>query len=54
MMEKVKLKKENYISLMQGVKVFIDDNFTRRKGYRLLSKVIEKYEIENLDELFMI
>jgi hypothetical protein len=25
MMEKVKLKKENYISLMKGLKVFIDD-----------------------------
>lgn len=28
MMEKVKLKKENYITLMKGLKVFIDDKHT--------------------------
>jgi len=54
MMEKVKLKKENYLSLMKGLKVFIDNNSTQKYAYKLLSKIIEKYELENISELFQI
>lgn len=53
-MEKVKLKKENYISLMKGLKVFIDNQTSQKYGYKLLSKIIEKYELENIQELFKI
>ena len=54
MMEKVKLKKENYTALMKGLKVFIDCNTTQKQAYKLLAKIIEKYEIENLSELAQI
>lgn len=54
MMEKVKLKKDNYISLMKGLKVFIDNPQTQKYGYKLLSKIIEKYDLENISELFTI
>lgn len=52
MMEKVKLKKENYIALMKGLKVFIDNSTSQKFAYKLLAKIIEKYELENIDELF--
>ena len=54
MMEKVKLKKENYIALMKGLKVFIDNSSSQKFAYKLLAKIIEKYELENLGELFQI
>ena len=50
-LEKVRLKRENYISLMQHVKVFVDDRVTQKKGYKILSKVIERFELSNLDEI---
>ena len=50
-LEKVRLKRENYISLMQHVKVFVDDRVTQKKGYKILSKVIERFELGNLDEI---
>jgi|694.fasta_scaffold139446_1 hypothetical protein len=28
LMEKVKLKKDNYVALMRGVKIFVDDKAT--------------------------
>jgi len=54
MMEKVKLKKENYLTLMKGVKIFIDDTQTQKKGYKILAKVIEKFELTDINELFVI
>ena len=54
MMDKVKLKKENYIALMRGVKLLVNDKQTQKKGYQILSKVIERYEIEKVDELSQI
>ena len=54
MMEKVKLKKENYITLMKGVKIFIDEPLTQKQGYKILAKVIEKYELADINELFVI
>lgn len=53
-MEKVKLKKENYNAIMRGIKGFIDNSATQKRGYKILVKVIEKYELENIDELFTI
>ena len=50
-LEKVRLKRENYISLIQHVKVFVDDRVTQKKGYKILSKVIERFELANLDEI---
>ena len=50
-LEKVRLKRENYISLMQHVKVFVDDRVTQKKGYKILSKVIERFELGDLDEI---
>jgi hypothetical protein len=54
MMEKVKLTKENYISLMKGLKEFIQCQATQKQAYKLLAKIIEKYELENLEELVQI
>jgi hypothetical protein len=51
MMEKVKLNKANYVSVMRGVKVFVNDKQTQKKGYKILAKVIEKYEVESIAEL---
>ena len=39
-MDTVKLKKENYINVMRGVKLLVGDKQTQKKGYKLLSKVI--------------
>lgn len=46
MLEKVKLKKENQIVLMQGIRIFIDDFQTKKKAYKLLARIVEKYELE--------
>lgn len=51
MMEKVKLNKANYVALMRGVKVFVNDKQTQKKGYKILAKVIEKFEFESIEEL---
>lgn len=53
-MEKVKLTKENYMSLMKGLKEFIQCQATQKQAYKLLAKIIEKYELENLEELVQI
>ena len=53
-MEKVKLKKENYIELMKGNKNFLKVHSTQKKAHKMIAKVIEKYEIENIKELFEI
>jgi len=50
-MEKVKLKKENYVALMRGVKIFVDDKATQKKGYKILTKVVQRFELESVDEL---
>jgi hypothetical protein len=54
MMEKVSLKKENYVALMRGVKYLVNDKQTQKKGYKILSRVIERYEIERVEELSQI
>ena len=43
MMDKVKLNRENKVSLMQGVKLFVNDRATQKKGYKILSKIIEGF-----------
>ena len=53
-MEKVKLKKENYFSLMKNLKAFIDTPALQKQAYKLLAKIIEKYELESISELFQI
>ena len=53
-MEKVKLKKENYITLMKGMNTFIHGRDTQKQAYKLLAMVIEKYEIANVSELMQI
>jgi hypothetical protein len=54
MMEKVKLKRENYVALMRGVKFLVNDKQTQKKGYKILSKVIKSYEIEKVEDLAQI
>ena len=54
MMEKVRLNKENYVTLMQTVKAFVEDKITEKKGYKILIKVIERIELANIDELLQI
>jgi DNA integrity scanning protein DisA with diadenylate cyclase activity len=49
LMEKVKLKKENYVALMRGVKTFVDDRNTQKKGYRILTKIVERFDLESFD-----
>lgn len=51
MMEKVKLVKDNYISLMKGLKLFIENTQTQKTAYKLLAKIIEKFELANIQEL---
>ena len=54
MMEKVKLHKENQVALMLGVKAFVEDKQTQKKGYKILSRVVERMQLESLDELIEI
>jgi len=30
---------------MQGIKIFINDFKTKKKAYKLLAKIVEKYEL---------
>jgi len=53
-MEKVKLKKENYVTLMRGVKIFLDDKATQKKGYKILTKIVERFDLESFDQLLEI
>jgi hypothetical protein len=52
MMEKVKLNRDNYVAVMSGVKVFVEHNHTQKRGYKLLARVIENYQLSSIDELF--
>ena len=54
MMEKVKLNRDNYVAVMSGVKVFVEHNHTQKRGYKLLARVIENYQLSSIDELFQI
>ena len=54
LMEKVKLKKNNYIELMKGNKNFLKVPSMQKKAHKMIAQVIEKYEIENIKELFEI
>ena len=51
LMEKVKLKKENYVALMRGVKIFVDDKATQKKGYKIPTKVVERFDLESFEQL---
>lgn len=51
LMEKVKLKEDNYVQVMRGVKVFVDDRATQKKGYKILTKVVERFDLESFDQL---
>lgn len=51
MMEKIKLKKENYMALMKGIKSFLGNQQTQKHGYKILARVIEKYELQDVKEL---
>jgi hypothetical protein len=31
---------------MQGIRTFINDYQTKKKAYKLLAKIVEKYELE--------
>lgn len=53
-MEKVKMKKENYVTLMRGVKIFLDDKTTQKKGYKILTKITERFDLESFDQLLEI
>ena len=50
-LEKVRLKKENYLSLMQYVKIFAEDRQTQKKAYKILAKVIARLVLESLAEI---
>lgn len=55
MLEKVKLNRTNQVNLMQGIKIFLSDFKTKKKAYKLLAKIVEKYEIEtNISEIVQI
>jgi len=54
LMEQIKLKKENYVALMRGVKIFVEQKATEKKGYKMLAKVIEKFQAESIQELIEI
>ena len=50
-LEKVKLKRDNYLTLMQHVKIFAEDRQTQKKGYKILAKVVERFELQGLDDI---
>lgn len=54
MMEQVRLSRDNYVSVMRGVKIFVDEKSTQKRGYKILAKVIDKFEINTVDELAQI
>ena len=39
---------------MQYVKIFADDRQTQKKGYKILAKVIERFELQSLDDILEI
>lgn len=40
---------------MQGIKGFIEDARTKKKAYKLMARIVEKYQLENgLQELSQI
>ena len=48
----MRLKRENYVALMQHVKVFVEKRApTQKKGYKILTRVIERFELSSLDEI---
>lgn len=52
LMQKTKLNKDNQLTLMQGIKGFIQDPRTKKKAYKLMAKIIEKYHLDNgIEEL---
>lgn len=53
-MEKVKLTKDNMVTLMKGTKDFIQCHATQKQAYKLLAKIIEKYQLANIAELIQI
>lgn len=48
------MKKENYVTLMRGVKIFLDDKATQKKGYKILTKIVERFDLESFDQLLEI
>jgi len=43
------------MTLMRGIKIFIDDFKTKKKAYKLLAKIVERYELEQgISELVQI
>lgn len=54
MMDKVRLKKENYIEVMRSVKLFIDNKHTQKKGYKILTKIVANFDSTSLEELVQI
>lgn len=36
---------------MQHVKIFAEDRQTQKKGYKILAKVIERFELDSLDNI---
>ncbi len=53
-MEKVKLNKDNYVSLMKGLKVFIDCPASQKQSFKLLAKIIEKFEVSSIGEFILV
>jgi len=55
MMHQVKLKKENQLELMSGIKIFLADIKTKKKGYKLLSLIVSRYTLDQgIQELVQI
>ena len=48
LIEKVKLKKENQMSLLQGIKALIQDGRTKKKAYKLMAGVVKRFEFEDM------
>ena len=52
MLEQVKLKKDNQVTIMKGIKIFINDFKTKKKAYKLLARIVERYELtDGIQEL---
>lgn len=51
LLNNVKLNKENQLELMKGVKEFINNKKTKKKAYKLLALIVEKYQLEDIKEI---
>ena len=46
----VNLKKDNQVGLMQGIQIFLKNFHTKKKAYKLMARLVERFELGNIGE----